>query len=289
MVREKGLARVGKAVRFGQMAALACLASSLSMGGAAASERAHFRSLRTTSTSISMGLPWEGRLARGVPLHNSATIRRLPRVASRDNFYGTGELIGLLERSARTVAKHWQGSRLTVGELSARKGGWLDGHHSHRNGRDVDVAFYMRDRRGKMAQFWRFVPFSHSKGARRGPRHLQFDDERNWKLVTAMLADPEARVQYMFVCTSIRKRLLKQGRRSGASTELLRAAAAVLREPKVGNPHVDHFHVRIFCSRDDRPKCQDEVPFWPWYDGVPPDGDFTEPPTIRWRTARASR
>jgi hypothetical protein len=41
--------------------------------------------------------------------------------------------------------------------------------------------------------------------------------------------------------------------------------------------------VRIYCPRDDRPECQDSAPYWPWYDGTPPDGKHAELPIIRWR------
>jgi hypothetical protein len=62
-------------------------------------------------------------------------------------------------------------------------------------------------------------------------------------------------------------RLMMEGRRDGEPDQFLRAAAAVLVEPKVGHKHANHFHLRIFCARDDRPHCQDTPPYWPWFDG----------------------
>lgn len=217
------------------------------------------------------------------------TVRHLPRFERAGNFYGTAELVRMLRRSATAIARVWPGSRLTVGELSSARGGWIPGHHSHRNGRDVDVAFYMRDSRGRMLRALRFVPFAHlSAGHGRGP-HQRFDDARNWALVASMLRDPEARVQYMFVAKPIRRRLLKAGYRAGAGQTFLRAAAAVMTEPKQGHKHGDHFHVRIFCARNDRPDCVDETPYWPWYDGHPPDGRFNDLPNIRWRQVASRR
>lgn len=236
------------------------------------------------SVSRSLGLPWSGRLSAGVYLAPSRRIRHLPRFAADGNFYGTVELVRMLQRSARAIAHVWPGSRLTVGELSSQRGGWIAGHRSHRSGRDVDVAFYMRDARGHMQRALRFVPFAHLQAAHgMGQPAYQFDDERNWALVASMLRDPDARVQYMFVAEPIRRRLLKAGYRAGAGQTFLRAAAAVMTEPKQGHKHADHFHVRIFCSRDDRPACVDETPYWPWYDGRPPDGRFTRLPRIHWR------
>lgn len=236
------------------------------------------------TASVSRGLPWQGRLGRGVLLQSSAVVRQVEEYASGGNFYGTSELVSLLERAASAVALRWPGSQLAVGELSSAGGGKLSGHHSHRNGRDADVAFYMKDRLGRASSFRRFVAFGSDGLSRRTSAALYFDDEKNWALVSAMLRDPQARVQYMFVAKQISTRLLMEGRRRGESDEFLRAAAAVMIQPKTGNKHASHFHVRIYCARDDRPQCEDSAPYWPWYDGTPPDGQYAELPTIRWRT-----
>jgi penicillin-insensitive murein endopeptidase len=234
------------------------------------------------STSTSSGLPWDGRLHRAVRLRANEFLRPLPDHASQGNFYGTAELVSLLERTAQSIATRWPGSQLSVGELSAARGGRLDGHHSHRSGRDVDVAFFMRDEHGQAAEHWRFVAFGSKGAALHSERKLYFDDAKNWAIVSTMLRDPEARVQYMFVAQGLRTRMLMEGRRQGEHDDFLRAAAAVMVEPKVGHNHDNHFHVRIYCARDDRPSCQDGAPYWPWYDGEPPDGQYAELPRIRW-------
>ncbi|HKU44082.1 MAG TPA: penicillin-insensitive murein endopeptidase [Polyangiales bacterium] len=232
---------------------------------------------------MSSGLPWDGRLHDGVQLSETVFLRPVGGFAKRGNFFGTSELVRSLERSARAIAARWPGSQLAVGELSAMRGGKLDGHHSHRSGRDVDLAFFMHDAAGRSSQFHRFVSFGANGAARRVQRDLYFDDARNWALVATLLRDPEVRVQYMFVAQSLRTRLLMEGRRRGESDEFLRAAAAVLVQPKEGHNHDSHFHVRVYCARDDRPACRDTDPYWPWYDGVPPEGQFAELPIIRWK------
>ena len=240
------------------------------------------------STSSSRGLPWEGELQNGVWLSPSRTIRHLPQFRSRANFFGTSELVRMLQRAGQSIASTWQDSRLTVGELSAQRGGWIEGHHSHRNGRDADIAFFMRTRSGRYMPFWRFVSFGRIGPERAVDSHLRFDDERNWALVAQLLRDPEARIQYIFVAKPIRARLLVEGRKRGESDDFLRAAAAVLVEPQHGHRHENHFHVRIYCSRDDRPTCEDNSPYWPWFDGASPEGTYTELPILRWRPRRAS-
>jgi penicillin-insensitive murein endopeptidase len=235
------------------------------------------------SASTSTGMPWDGKLSRPARLRASATLRHMPHCAASGHFFGTSELVALLERTGTAIAARFPGSQLSVGELSARDGGRLEGHHSHQTGRDADIAFFMSDARGRSQTFRRFVAFGFDGVGKNTPRPLYFDDARNWALISSMLRDPHARLQYAFVAKPIRARLLMEGRRRGERDEFLSAAAAVMVEPKEGNKHTNHFHVRIFCARDDRPQCQDTEPYWPWYDGTPPGGVFAQLPQIRWQ------
>jgi penicillin-insensitive murein endopeptidase len=275
--------RVAYAARVAVVCGLALVCCALGTAKGAALDGTPTRATPAPQSSVSSGLPWDGRLQRAVRLHVDAILRPVADYAKRGNFYGTAELVSLLERTAHAIAARWPGSELSVGELSAPKGGKLDGHHSHRSGRDADVAFFMHDEQGRTSRFWRFVAFGSEGIALHTPRALYFDDARNWALVSTMLRDQQARVQYMFVAQPLRTRLLMEGRRQAASDDVLRAAAAVMVEPKEGRKHDNHFHVRIYCARDDRPECQDSAPYWPWYDGTPPDGQRAELPTIRWR------
>lgn len=253
----------------------------LARGGASPLEE-----LPSRSASHSQGLPSDGQLQRAVRLRPSAAIRLLPEVVPGGNFYGTAELVGLLEQAARAVQRRWADGRLTVGELSAARGGPISGHNSHRNGRDADLAFFMRDASGQPNTFWRFVSFGRTETAD-PTRRFHFDDARNWSLVASMLRDASARIQYIFVSRPIRDRLLIEARRRGEGEEFLRVAAAVMVEPQKGHKHANHFHVRIYCAPDDRPECLDSEPYWPWYDGVPPARTYAELPTIRWRVPAA--
>lgn len=269
--------------------ALALLACVLSVTpGSALDDAKPQRAQAAPSASTSSGLPWDGRLLRAVRLRMSTLLRPIADYAQGGNFYGTQELVTLLERTAKGLATRWPGTALALGELSGPRGGKLDGHHSHRSGRDADVSFIMRNEQGQTARFLRFVAFG-SEGVGLSTRQpLYFDDVKNWALVSSMLRDPEARVQYLFVAQTIRTRLLVEGHRQGESDEFLRAAAAIMVEPKERHKHDNHFHLRIYCPRDDRPACHDSAPYWPWYDGAPPKGRFTELPLIRWRPGVAA-
>jgi len=242
--------------------------------------------LRVPSASVSAGLPWAGRLVHAVPLRMSHVLRPVTAEYTRSgNFYGTAELVAMLERTAQLIAGRWPGAQLAVGELSGPRGGKIKGHRSHRSGRDVDVAFFMHDADGRAAHMHDFVTFRRDGSAQRKQQTLYFDDAKNWAMVASMLRDPDARVQLIFVAKRIRARLLLEGRRQGASDELLRAAAAVMVQPRRGHKHGNHFHVRIYCSPDDRPRCRDRAPFWPWYEGSSSVRRVAELPALQWNAA----
>jgi penicillin-insensitive murein DD-endopeptidase len=267
-----------------------CCALANEKGAALDNEESHAPTITDAPREASSsGLPWDGRLQHAARLHMNALVRAVPDYAAHGNFYGTAELVSLLERAARVIATRWPGSQLAVGELSAAKGGKLEGHHSHRSGRDADVAFFMRDEKGNASHFWRFVKFGGDGVSILGKHRYYFDDARNWAFISTLLRDRDARIQYVFVAQALRTRLLMQGRRQGESDDFLRVAAAVMVEPKEARKHDNHFHVRVYCARDDRPECQDSAPYWPWYDGAPPGGQYAELPTIRWRIPNVAR
>lgn len=223
-------------------------------------------------SSVSVGTPGWGKLVRGVELAESDFVRYPYR--SSDKHFGTEELVGLLERSARKVGDtHQPVAKMTVGDLSAEGGGRLRPHLSHRVGRDVDIGFYLLRPNGQPAAspFVRIGPNGQSRDKR---RDVTFDDARNFTLIEALLMDPEARVQYIFVAPWLRARLQREGERRGASEDLMRRIDAVVGPPSRGSPHRDHFHVRIFCPVNDRPACLDEPPYHPW---VFPEGNPSRP------------
>jgi penicillin-insensitive murein endopeptidase len=220
--------------------------------------------------SRSFGFPWNGRLSQGVKLEPSATIRYVTEYArAADNFYGTWELVQLIQRAAHRVSVRFPGARLSVGELSARAGGNLGGHASHENGRDADLGFYMRDASGRSYDAFAFANFDARGRALPPNQGLLFDIERNWELVARLVSDGDARVQYIFVAPAIRSLLLDQAKRMRAPAAVRDRAAQVMVRPSEKHTHGNHFHVRIYCSPADRPKCHDRAPFWSWYSGTP--------------------
>jgi penicillin-insensitive murein endopeptidase len=251
-------------------------ASAASSDGPRARGRGRARAPRRAN-SASIGFAFRGRLRRAVRLEESPTIRYAGEYRSGGNFYGTTELVTLIERAAAHVARRLPGARLSVGELSRQNGGAIAGHRSHQNGRDVDLAFYMQDAGGRPYDPFGFANFDRHGHGLPPNESLTFDDARNWELVARLVADADARVQYIFVADTLKQRLLRTGRRRRAPARVLQRAEAVMVQPAHGHPHRNHFHVRIYCPPGDRPACEDREPFHPWYPGTPPTQQQAEP------------
>jgi penicillin-insensitive murein DD-endopeptidase len=220
--------------------------------------------------SRSVGFAWHGRLERGVKLKPGPHLRYVSEYEKAGHFYGTWQLVQLIERAAFAVGQRLPGAKLSVGELSAEHGGNLPGHASHESGRDADLGFYMLDAAQRPFDAFAFANFD-ARGRGLAPNlGMRFDAPRNWELLARLVTDGEARVQYVFVSPGIRQLLLETGKKRGASQGVLDRAARVMVQPSEKHPHGNHFHVRIYCGPNERPKCGDAPPFWPWYPGDNP-------------------
>lgn len=221
--------------------------------------------------SRSVGYAWRGRLRSGVLASQSDQIRHVTEYREHNNFYGTWEMVQLLQRAAHRVSRRMPGARLNIGELSRPRGGQIAGHSSHESGRDVDIGFYMLDANGRPYDTpFAFAAFDDRGQALPPNRGLVFDAARNWQLIAKLVTDGDARVQFAFVSPGLKRLLLAEGKRQGASRVVLNRAAHVMARPSGRHPHNNHFHLRIYCGPRERPGCVDRPPYWPWYPGTPP-------------------
>ncbi|HEU4412340.1 MAG TPA: penicillin-insensitive murein endopeptidase [Polyangiaceae bacterium] len=217
----------------------------------------------------SHGHPNAGRLVGAKRWADTPHARRLPDHAA-SAAYGMPGLVELTQRAARAVARRHPRSVLLVGDLSLEHGGPIAGHHSHQNGRDIDVGFYTADAGGKPMLTSSFLPFDAQGRATTAPG-VRFDDARNWSFVRALLTDGRAEVRAVFVANWLRDRLLREAERQGAPRELVARAAAVMMQPPDAEPHHDHFHVRIACVESQRAAfCRDDSLPRPGGEGGPP-------------------
>lgn len=212
----------------------------------------------TGGHSHSMGTAQNGYLLGAQAVTESPALRILPQTRSRGFFYGTAELVQLLERSAEAVAADHPHSTVRLGNLSKDGGGDIAPSHSHNSGRDADVLFFAFDRNGSEAAPANFVHFDdNGLSDSPDPGRWEFDTARNWALVRRWLTDPDVVVQWIFVSVPLRNRLLDYALREREPDSLRDRARHVLVQPRDSSPHADHFHIRIACPGDDRPNCID--------------------------------
>lgn len=231
--------------------------------------------LWTDGTSVSTGLSSRGRLRRPAKLELIGSGFKVPeRWKARGFQYGVEELVAALGRAASTVRGRAKKITLGVADLSPQRGGKSKWHSSHQSGRDVDLIFYSSDEQGKPLappenDMIRYdgdgKPYIRGKGTYNDGiwQERRFDTARNWALVEALLADPTIRVQWIFVSQPLEDRLVDYAERHKKPRWLVEYARAVMYDPPDAPTHSDHFHVRIYCPRDDRfHGCVDRGVVW---------------------------
>ena len=163
--------------------------------------------------------------------------------------YGHREVHAALRSAARHVVSRCPGARVAYMDVSARRGGRLWPHKSHRRGVDVDVQFIgqLEDgtrrpvgpgvlRLGYLAKY--------GEDGRRGG--LRFDAEANWFFIEGLRVNEHCVVEVVFVEPYVKSWLLEAGREAGALTEALQWAEDTLRYAgDEAADHKDHFHVRF--------------------------------------------
>ena len=223
-----------------------------------------------TVDTQSRGSPANGWLNRSARLRSEGIGYRVLRTeAEGGRAHATPRLVAMIERAGRFVANHAPGGPpLRVGDLSARRGGAIERHRSHRNGRDVDLLFFARDDDGHSVVSEGFVRYGGDGVSLDPGLPLHFDVRRNWLLVEALVRDPRAGVVWVFCADRLRPMLLQYARSQGVDAEVVARAEALLHQPGDSAPHDDHFHVRIACTPHERAAgCSDGGPLQWWHLG----------------------
>jgi penicillin-insensitive murein endopeptidase len=217
---------------------------------------------------------WDGSIGmthRGVLAHGTELPPRGPGfqwLRHDDRHYALPRFAAAIERAAAKVARERPGSTLTLGDLSVRHGGQLLPHFSHRSGRDADLLLYVMTLEGSPVQSPGFLAFGPDGIAfdETGHRFLRFDVEREWLLIKALIEDPEAGVQWMFVHHALEALLIEWARARGEPSDTVLHAALVMAQPAPpAQPHDDHVHVRTACTREEMATgCEPNGPTRDW-------------------------
>lgn len=216
--------------------------------------------------SVSLGKTGGGELVGAVTLPAKGRGYRVQNVGRKTNF-GTSELVGLIQRATATVAEAFPGSSLGVGNLGFASGKKIPWSVSHQAGRDADLGMYATTLDGKPLEELPFVTYGADGLADHEGRKVRFDVARNLAFVVALVSDDEARVQYIFVAEWLKARLLAEARKGKVPSAIIGRLEEVLHQPTDSNPHANHFHVRLFCSVEDRAfGCLNGPPARSWVD-----------------------
>jgi penicillin-insensitive murein endopeptidase len=207
---------------------------------------------RRSAGSIALGNTSRGGLIDPAMVPDAGEFHYiLPAHLGRPTHYGTDELVELLLTSAEQVAAAFPASRLAVGNLSVFDGGRISWSRSHNSGRDVDLGFFIRDKEGADLPLETLVHIRRSGAVAEIPG-ATFDTERNWAVVKALLTSETANVQWIFIYAPLERMLLAHAAKLGEPQALIDKAATIMHQPGDSAPHDDHFHIRIFCTLDDR-------------------------------------
>jgi penicillin-insensitive murein DD-endopeptidase len=202
-------------------------------------------------------------------------------------YWGQPSLVSAVQVAAERVQQALPGGGpLVVGDLSARGGGKVTRHATHRSGRDVDLLWYVTTPDGAALENSRFVALGPD-GLGRDPNvdggYVRLDVAREWLLVKSLLsseAELDAEkidVQWMFVSRAVEALLIDYAIASAEDPELIWRAENVLQEPTDALPHDDHLHLRIACSPEASVQgCASGDPYWSWLPSPPALGEGEE-------------
>lgn len=214
----------------------------------------------------SVGVPHNGVLTESaeLPQKGPGFVRFRPHSPV---YHGLPRLVRAIERAAQVVETEMPGGApLVVGDLSARTGGKIPRHNSHRTGRDVDFLFYITTPAGIPQRNPGFIPLGADGFVRLADgRYGVIDIPRQWLLFRTLLTDPEADVQFLFMSRLLEARVIEYAKAKETDLALVWHAQTVMLQPGDSLPHADHVHIRIACKPEESVHgCTGGGPHWPW-------------------------
>ncbi len=220
----------------------------------------------------SVGMPHLGVQTDAVELpRETASFERFRPVGSA--YWGQPALVAAIGQAADAVRREWPGGEpLMIGDLSAREGGKVPRHNSHRSGRDVDLLWFLRSLDGRPIRTRGFLHVGED-GLTWDPysgRYYALDLPRQWAVLKAFLKSDQVDIQWLFCSTPVEALLIDYARARGEPDALIWRAETVLLQPGDSLPHDDHIHLRIACTPETALSgCEGGGPHWPWLTPLP--------------------
>lgn len=194
--------------------------------------------------TMSIGSPNRGKLRNGMPLPEGPGWRL--RV-HRPRTFGTTHTIAALVDAFETFGRQYpDGPKIRVGEIAKRNGGRVPPHSSHRSGRDIDIGYIFRGIDDGEHR-WKYMNVHN------------FDAEKNWALVQAILASDQ--VQTIYIAKKLQKLLHKEAAKHLGQAELTalfeypRSPGSATAKIQHWRGHANHMHVRFNCEPGNR-RCR---------------------------------
>lgn len=181
--------------------------------------------------TASVGQPYHGRLVEGIPFPRQFQGYQL---RNEDHTYTTPELIGaLLDAIEGVQDKYPNTCDLYVGDFSKPGGGWMNGHRSHQNGRDVDLGMYVKGNRPLNT----FINMNEEN----------LDAPKTWCLIENLLRSQ--RVQYIFLDKKVQNVLYDYALGEGVDPVYLERLFGNVKGAIIQHVrnHQDHMHVRFYA------------------------------------------
>jgi len=192
----------------------------------------------TTMASEPRGYYNEGSLvdAECLPETGDGFIQHFREIGQ---YWGTTEMIDMLERTASEMARKYPGKdRLQIEDISAKNGGDIEPHGSHENGLDVDIQYFKSN---GVEHVPRFAGDYAPKMVVNGSVSSNFDLERNWELMKTL--HRHGSVQLIFVDQKLKDAMVDLARQKGEYNSNLK----VINSLRHSSNHEDHMHVRLNC------------------------------------------
>lgn len=201
-----------------------------------------FSIVTVPDTGLSVGAPGKGRLMNGVQLPKN---EQLYKIRNPTRSYGSSHTVTLLQKAIANFRRDSGFEReIVICDMSAKRGGRISPHNSHRSGRDVDIRLPLKEG----------IPLGTIP-----LKTTQVDWNATWELIKALLETSE--VQYIFLARNRQKILYHIAQEDGTDPEQLkktlqypnRDRKAIIRH---STGHIKHIHVRFKCAEDEL-RCTD--------------------------------
>ena len=181
----------------------------------------------------SWGWPNGGRLLNGILIPENPALYTVRNIL---HAYGSSHAIETMQRGlAEFRLKTKYEGEVLLWDMSVKRGGRFGPHHSHRSGRDVDIA----------------IPVKHGYPPETPNSDEAVDWKATWGLIKAFIETGE--VKYIFLSRQRQAELYKTAVASGATPEQLEEWIQYPRTTKYGivrhsSGHNCHLHVRFACG-----------------------------------------